>query len=124
MKQLKAAFRSRSPRPPTPSQSSGAPSHDSDALASIIAVLKVAENSLDGLPINTPKAVISSIRSVLQSVKVGDIASVSYKCCINDLVPSNQVITNMRSISFMSKFVSSTRVYFSLSEVVSKCRRL
>ena len=115
MKQLKAAFRSRSPRPPTPSQSSGAPSHYSDALASIIKVLEVAENAVDGLPIKAPKAVISSIRTVLQSVKVSNFASVSYKCCINDLVPSNQIITKMHSISSMSKFVSSTQVYFSLS---------
>ena len=115
MEQLKSALRSRSPRPPTPSQSSGAPSHGSDALASIIKALEVAESIIDGLPISAPKAMISSIRSVLQSVKVSDITSVSYKCGTNDLVPSNQAITKMHLISFMSKFVSSTQVYFSLS---------
>ena len=115
MEKLKAPFRSRSPRPSTPSQGSGAPSHISDTLASIIAVLKVAENAVDGIPIKAPKAVISSIRSVLESVKVSDITSVSYKCGTNNLVPSNQAITKMHLISFMSKFVSSTQAYFSLS---------
>ena len=42
----------------------------SDALASIIKVLDVAEKAVDGLPIYGPKAVISSIRAILKSVKV------------------------------------------------------
>ena len=100
---------------PSQPEGSGAPSHNSDTLASIIKVLEVAEKALDGLPIKAPKAMISTILSVLQSVKVRDIVYVSYKCCINHLVPSNQVITKMHSIIFMSKFVSSTQVYFSLS---------
>ena len=39
-------------------------------LASILTVLDVAEKAVEGLPIYGPKAVISSIRTVLQSVKV------------------------------------------------------
>ncbi len=39
-------------------------------LDSILTVLDVAEKAVEGLPIYGPKAVISSIRTVLQSVKV------------------------------------------------------
>ena len=72
MRQLKERFRSHSPVPPAAAEGSNAPTHStkSDTLASIIKVLDVAEKAVDGLHIYGPKAVISSIRTVLQSVKV------------------------------------------------------
>ena len=72
MRRLKEHFRPRSPVPPAVSggSSSQTGSAKSDTLASIIKALDVAEKAVDGLPIYGPKAVISSIRAVLQSVKV------------------------------------------------------
>ena len=72
MRRFKEHFRPRSPVPPAVAEgsSSRTGSAKSDALASIIKVLDVAEKAVDGLPIYGPKAVISSIRAVLQSVKV------------------------------------------------------
>ena len=73
MRRLREHFRPRSPMPQAPvagGSSSQTGSTGSDTLASIIKVLDVAEKAIDGLPIYGPKAVISSIRAVLQSVKV------------------------------------------------------
>ena len=72
MGQLKDHFPPRSPVPPAVAggSSSQTGSAKSDTLASIIEVLDVAEKAVDGLPIYGSKAVISSIRAVLQSVKV------------------------------------------------------
>ena len=72
MRRLKEHFRSRSPVSPAVAGGSGSQtgSAKSDTLASIIKVLEVAEKAVDGLPIYGPKAVISSILAVLQSVKV------------------------------------------------------
>ena len=78
------------------SEGSGSPSHSiqSDILASITKVLDVTEKAVDGLPIYRPKAVMPSIRSMLQSVGVKDkdITYVLYECCLH-VVPSNQSIT-------------------------------
>ena len=75
MRQLKEYIRPHSPVPPGAAEGSNAPSHsaESDTLAAIIKVLEVAESAADGLPIQAPKVVISSIRMVLQSVKVRSI---------------------------------------------------
>ena len=72
MRRLKERFRSRSPVPPTVAEGSSSQTGSavSDTLASIIKILDVAEKAVDGLPIYGPKAVISSIHVVLQSVKV------------------------------------------------------
>ena len=62
-------FRLDSPIPPVAAERSNAPSRssESDMLDSIINVLDIAEKAVDGLPIYEPRAVISSIRTVLQS---------------------------------------------------------
>ena len=74
MKQLTELIRPRSPMPSVAAEgSSGAPKcsvESGTVLASILMVLDVAETTVEGLPIYGPKAVISCIRTVLQSVKV------------------------------------------------------
>ena len=73
MKRFIERIRPRSPMPEAAAEGSSAPtcSVGSDTmLASILTVLDVAEKAVEGLPIYGPKAVISSIRTVLQSVKV------------------------------------------------------
>ena len=75
MKQPTELIRPRSPMPSVAVEGSGggAPKcsvESGTVLASILVVLDVAETTVEGLPIYWPKAVISSIRTVLQSVKV------------------------------------------------------
>ena|SRR5258705_9741726 len=74
MRRLKGAFHRRSPVPPVPEAESSRTSTYSDALASAIKVLDVAEKTVDGLPIQGLKPVISTIRTVLQSVEVRPLA--------------------------------------------------
>ena len=73
----------------------------SDTLPSIIKVLDVAEKAVYGLPIYGPRAIISSIRAVLQSVKVRVmdwLSRFSYGHYLRDLVfLSNQAITKIAS---------------------------
>ena len=66
MRRLKGPFRRR---PPAPAVESSRTSTDFDALASVIKVLDVAKQAVDGLPIPGLKAVISTIHAVLLSVE-------------------------------------------------------
>ena len=73
MKGLIGRIRPRSPMPSAAAEGTNAPTCSAESgtvLASILTVLDVAETAVEGLPIYGPKAVISSIRTVLKSVKV------------------------------------------------------
>ncbi len=73
MKRLIEHIRPRSPMPSAAAEDSSASTcsvESGTVLASILMVLDVAEKAVDKLPIYGPKAVISSIRTILQSVKV------------------------------------------------------
>ncbi len=64
-------LRPRSRVPPAPAAEGTRTSTSSDALASVIKGLDVVEKVVDGLPIpGLVKPVISTIRTVLQSVEV------------------------------------------------------
>ena len=66
--------------------------------------LDVAEKAVDGLPIYGPKAVISSIRAVLQSVKVRVMDGLSDGDYLCDLVfLSNQALIRGHSNSFRNR---------------------
>ena len=70
MRRIKEIFRRR-PRGPPPPVAEGSRTSASNALASVIKGLDVAEKAVDGLPIlGLVKPVISTIRTVLQSVEV------------------------------------------------------
>ncbi len=73
MKRLIGRVRPRSPVPSAAPEGSSAPTcsvESGTVLASILTVLNIAEKAVEGLPIYGPKAVISSIRTVVQSVNV------------------------------------------------------
>src|SRR5258708_37505824 len=73
MKRLIGRIRPRSPMPSAAAEGSSAPTcsvGSGTVLASILTVLDIAETAVEGLPIYGPKTVISSIRTVLKSVKV------------------------------------------------------
>ena len=80
MDRLKELFRSQSPVPPGAAEGSNAPSNSaqSNTFALIFKALEFAEKVADGLPIQAPKAVISCIRIVVQSVKVRSIYYTSF----------------------------------------------
>ncbi len=70
MGRVRDHLRPRSRLPPAPAKGSRT-STSLDALASVIKGLNVAENVVDGLPIpGLVKPVVSTIRTVLQSVEV------------------------------------------------------
>jgi len=73
MRRIKETLRRPSPVPlaPLPVAEGSRTSTSSDALTSVIKGLDVAEKAVDGLPIlGLVKLVISTIRTVLQSVEV------------------------------------------------------
>src|SRR5260221_1101874 len=70
MRRLREPFRRHSPVPPASAAEGIRTSTSSDALASVIKVLEIAEKALDGLSVPGLKQVISTIHIVLQSVEV------------------------------------------------------
>ena len=126
----KRRFRSESPVPPVAAGGSNAPTHsgsaESDRLASIIKILDIAGKAADGLPIYGATAVISSIRTVLQSVKVRLVcySGSEYRLFMQYDFLSNLAIIRGRLHNLRNRFVSSRGALLDLFRGPPKYREL